>query len=321
MASNDRIVVERFATTDLPSPRRYEAWVKRGAPGIAPLYRTTPLEPFDIASELFQLGEVTFFYCTISAQRWERDAATVRARDVDDLTVAITLAGEAKGTMGGKPFRTGAGSVHLVDLAQESRHESTASRTILITVPRKRAAEVGLDVPALHGLVINSGAGAMLTSHALRLREAAGEFTKAEASRLGQTLVELIVMAVRGSDGRLTKDGSGRGAIASLLARDTIERRLESPSLSIAGLCRHLGISRTTLHRLFEGEGGAQAYIRSRRLERARAALSDPDNSEPIGALADRLCFSDPAHLSRLFRARYGQSPSEFRRGRVPTES
>lgn len=313
MASNDRIVVERFATTDLPPQHRYEAWVNRGAPGIAPLYRTTPLEPFDIASELFRLGEVTFFYCTITAQRWERDRAAIRARDADDLTVAITLAGEARGTMGGKAFRTSAGSVHLIDLAQPSLHESSASRTVLIIVPRKRAAEAGLDVEGLHGFVVNSAAGAMLTSHVLRLREAAGEFTQAEASRLAQSLVEMVALAVRASDGRAIKPGIGCGAIASLLARDTIERRLESPSLNIASLCRQLGVSRTTLHRLFEGEGGAQAYIRSRRLERARAALSDPHNSEPIGVLADRLCFSDSAHLSRLFRARYGQSPSEFR--------
>lgn len=317
MASNDRIVVERFATTDLPPQSRYDAWLNRGAPGIAPLYRTTPLEQFDTASELFRLGEVSVFYCTITAQRWERDARAIRASDPDAMTVAITLAGEAHGTMAGKRFRTSAGSVHLVDLAQPSLHESTASRTILITVPRAQAAAAGLDVVGLHGFVVNSAAGAMLTSHVLRLREAAGEFTQAEAPRLAQTLIELIVLAVRASDSG-GKAASGRGAIAALLARDTIERRLESPTLNIASLCRQLGISRTTLHRLFEAEGGAQAYIRSRRLELVRAALRDPANTERIGAIAERLCFSDSAHLSRLFRARYGQSPSECRAGDDP---
>ena len=316
MASSDRIVVERFATTDIPPQQRYDAWVNRGAPGIAPLYRTTPLEPFDTASELFRLGAVSVFYCTMTAQRWERDSGTIRAGNADGLTVAITLAGEAHGIMAGKAFRTSAGSVHLVDLAQPSHHESTASRTILITVPRARATAAGLDVSSLHGFVVNSAAGAMLISHVLRLREAAGEFTQAESSRLAQTLIELIVLAVRASLVVAGNVAGGRGAIAALLARDTIERRLESPTLNIASLCRQLGISRTTLHRLFEAEGGAQAYIRSRRLERARAALLDPANNERIGAIAERLCFSDSAHLSRLFRQRYRQSPSEFRASR-----
>ena len=66
-------------------------------------------------------------------------------------------------------------------------------------------------------------------------------------------------------------------------------------------------------HRLFEAEGGVQAYIRERRLEAARLALGDPANGEPIYAIAERLGFSDAAHLSRLFRERFGASPSQFR--------
>ena len=81
----------------------------------------------------------------------------------------------------------------------------------------------------------------------------------------------------------------------------------------MANLCRRLGLSRSSLHRLFEQEGGVQAFIRERRLEAARLALGDPANREPIYAIAERLGFSDAAHLSRLFRERFGQSPSDFR--------
>ncbi len=50
------------------------------------------------------------------------------------------------------------------------------------------------------------------------------------------------------------------------------------------------------------------------RLSRARAALSDIDRAEAIGAIAHRLGFSDAPHLSRAFRQRYGMTPSEYRR-------
>ena len=66
-----------------------------------------------------------------------------------------------------------------------------------------------------------------------------------------------------------------------------------APSLTIANLCRRLQVSRTTLHRLFEAEGGVQAYIRDRRLEAVRLTLADAANAEPIYALAERLGFSD----------------------------
>ena len=54
-----------------------------------------------------------------------------------------------------------------------------------------------------------------------------------------------------------------------------------------------------------------QAYIRGRRLEAVRLALADPAAREPIYTLAERFGFSDAAHLSRLFRARYGLTPSD----------
>jgi AraC-like DNA-binding protein len=99
-------------------------------------------------------------------------------------------------------------------------------------------------------------------------------------------------------------------------ARTEIRANLESPSLNVAGLCRRLNISRSTLHRLFESEGGVQTYIRNSRLDAGRIALLDSTNDERIGAIAERLGFSDAAHFSRLFRARFDETPSQCRGGR-----
>jgi AraC-like DNA-binding protein len=64
---------------------------------------------------------------------------------------------------------------------------------------------------------------------------------------------------------------------------------------------------------LFAQEGGAQAYIRERRLQAALRALQAQGHREPIGLIAERLGFSDGAHMSRLFRARFGITPSDAR--------
>ena len=96
-------------------------------------------------------------------------------------------------------------------------------------------------------------------------------------------------------------------------ARKEVQAHLGSPALTVANLCRKLGVSRSTLHRLFEEGGGVQAYIRDMRLEAARQALLNPENPERIGDLAERLGFSDAAHLSRLFKARFGETPSDCR--------
>lgn len=313
MRSAAKLALQHYSTADLPLGQRHEAWVNRDWPSLAPIYRTVPLEPFDTVSDRLRLGELVVHYSRISAQRWERDISMLRSHDPDALTVVITLAGAARGVMGARSFRTGAGSVQLCDLAQTSSHESTASRTILVTVPRALAIERGLDVSGLHGAVLRSGAAAMLGPHLLGVREAVPELIVEDGPVLARTFLDLLSIAIASSERGATSPANGRGSAPATLARAEIEQQLGSPSLTIANLCRRLGMSRTGLHRLFEAEGGVQAYIRDRRLEAARRALADPAGAEPIYALAERLGFSDGAHLSRLFRARYGLTPSDHR--------
>lgn len=304
--------LHRFSTSDVPAQDRHEAWVNREWPSLAPVYRTEPLEPFAVASESLQLGDIFVHYTTITAQRWIRDQDMLRTWGPDALTVVLTLEGEAHGTMGKRAFQTGPGSVQLCDLGQSSSHISSASRVILVIIPRAVATARGLDVAALHGSVLNSGAAAMLAPNLLSLREAAPTLTDEEGALLGGTFLDLLLLALSavGRPGQITV--TGRSA-AALIARQTIERRLGSSALTITNLCRALAISRTTLHRLFAADGGVQAYIRGRRLEAVRLALADPAGVEPICALAERFAFSDAAHLTRLFRARYGLTPSEHR--------
>src|SRR5690349_11388677 len=167
MRSAGRVGLHPYSTNDLAPQDRHEAWVNRDWPSLAPMFRTVPLEPFAVSSESLRLGEIVVHYTAITAQRWIRDRAMLRSFGPDALTVALTLEGEAQGVMGARSFRTGPGSVQLCDLSQSSRHVSSASRTILVIIPRAVALARGLGVAALHGTVLQSGATAMLAPHLL----------------------------------------------------------------------------------------------------------------------------------------------------------
>jgi AraC-like DNA-binding protein len=149
-------------------------------------------------------------------------------------------------------------------------------------------------------------------THLAKLSEALHLIPPGDAPRLARTLLDLLVVAVHASAGSARRTPEPLLGMAAR-ARGEIHANLESPSLSVASLCRRLKVSRSTLHRLFEKEGGVQTYIRNCRLNAARIALLDSDNEERIGAIAERLGFSDAAHLSRLFRARFGETPSQCR--------
>lgn len=69
------------------------------------------------------------------------------------------------------------------------------------------------------------------------------------------------------------------------------------------------------LHSLFTGtETTVSALIKERRLEQCRSEILDPAHSQrTIGAIAAGCGFADPAHFSRVFKSRFGVSPSELR--------
>jgi AraC-like DNA-binding protein len=170
-------------------------------------------------------------------------------------------------------------------------------------------------VANLHGLVIGREEAALFYAHLVKLSEALQTISKEDAPRLARTLLDLLVVAVHAA-AHAHRDAPPRMVGMAARARTEIRANLESPSLNVAGLCRRLNISRSTLHRLFESEGGVQTYIRNSRLDAGRIALLDSTNDERIGAIAERLGFSDAAHFSRLFRARFDETPSQCRGGR-----
>ncbi|NQU42519.1 helix-turn-helix transcriptional regulator [bacterium] len=94
---------------------------------------------------------------------------------------------------------------------------------------------------------------------------------------------------------------------------EMIDRRLDQP-LRVTELARIAHLEPTYFCRLFTRALGIppSRYILQRRIERAQMLLLQTDL--PIRAIAARLGFSDPFHLSRTFKKMIGTAPSDFRR-------
>jgi AraC-like DNA-binding protein len=296
---------------------RHEVWLSEWQ-SLASLFHTEPLEAFNVSTEVVQLGEIGFMYTDIASQRWKRDKRLVDEGQ-NGLAIVVNLDGKAAGVAGKNEWVQKPGSAVLVDHSQTSLHDSAGGRSIGISIPRRMAIEAGLDVSSLHGLVLSPAEISMFTSHMFQVREALPRFADEDAPRLGQSMLDVLVLTLRGASRTEAPGFREDPATLLLRARSEVQAHLGSPSLTVANLCRKLGVSRSTLHRVFEAGGGVQAYIRDMRLETARQTLLNPENAERIGNIAERLGFSDAAHLSRLFKARFGETPSDCRARSVLT--
>ncbi|MCA0380011.1 MAG: helix-turn-helix domain-containing protein [Actinobacteria bacterium] len=94
-----------------------------------------------------------------------------------------------------------------------------------------------------------------------------------------------------------------------------IAANLGSAELSPGTIAAAHYISVRHLHALFaEHDTTVSTVIKQRRLEHARANLTDPAlRGHTVAAIATRWGFVDAAHFSRVFKQHYGISPSELR--------
>ena len=247
-------------------------------------------------------------------QTLARSPAMLRRSDVDGLNLLINRAAVV-GDADGRSIRAAPGAVQLRDLSRPA-----ASRLDLVDVTTLIAART--VVPAClfaresHGTVIPPEApGArLLTAHLTSLDQLAASLTGEEVEAAIQAAL-LIAARVTGFDARLSSS-----EVAALqrsvrrVAKEFIEKRLAAGDAAIAidAVAKAAGVSRTSLYRAFDEEGGVSRHIQDRRLHHARRALRQRSGPSPtIADIAYTYGFASPSHFSRQFRARFAYSPSE----------
>jgi AraC-like DNA-binding protein len=146
-------------------------------------------------------------------------------------------------------------------------------------------------------------------------------FADAPISELDGVWISLMNMLVRSLVGDDTTGTDTAKARRLELGRH-IRVNLADPRLSPATIAEALHVSLRTLYAaLSPDEEGVAAEIRRQRLERARAMLLDPSHARSVAEIASTVGLPNTAHFSRIFRARYGISPSELRGSATATRS
>ncbi|MEQ6249524.1 AraC family transcriptional regulator [Sulfitobacter sp. HNIBRBA3233] len=159
------------------------------------------------------------------------------------------------------------------------------------------------------------GSAQLFTSMAALAQESGADVGVAAQNALGRQLLTFLALAL--NEATPTGEEAMSAVRAAHLARidrflrDNIEDADLDPD-SIAAQC---GISKRYLHELYRASGRTVLQrLRDYRL----AAVHDDLTSlrqEPLSRIAYRYGFADQAQMSRLFRAKYGTTPTAVRQG------
>ena len=136
------------------------------------------------------------------------------------------------------------------------------------------------------------------------------------AAHLGDAVVDLVTAAfAQQLEQSLEEDSSAAHRALVGQVQLYIECHLDDAKLTTEAIAAAHFVSIRHLQKVFQAEGmSVSALVRTRRLERCRRALGNPDLLDvPISTVRLRCGFSDAAHFSRLFRKTYGQSPKDYR--------
>ena len=202
---------------------------------------------------------------------------------------------------------------YLWSLGQEFFHERTHVDRIQFFLARDAFRNVAPLLDAALGSTLDTPLGHLLGDYMMALERRLPSLTEAELPRLANAVSAMIAAAVAPSTERVAGAQRQIDVGRKERVRQAVRRHLRTPTLKAKTLARLVGMSRSSLYRLFEDTGGVARHIQRERLLEAHAVLTNPANSQSISAIAEDLCFADASSFSRCFKREFGHSPSEAR--------
>ena len=205
------------------------------------------------------------------------------------------------------------GQIAIWDGAQPTEIEIVKpfhKRTLLF--PRQRVLSVCPRLGELRSLpsLDSSGSARLLVRYMNALAIESQHLSGSAAVSAANVALELLRAAV---EPELPTGKAAERAALRAEIRLYVRAHLQDPNLGPTSIARAFAISVRALHALFEdGDESVALMVRNARLRRCLEDLQ-LRNGGSVTDIAFRWGFSDAAHFSRIFKRKFGVTPSEVR--------
>lgn len=307
----------RFTTRTIPEHERLSRW--REAFGRAVVHLDfEPLgdAPFHAEAVLHALPGVRIALLKGSAARYRR--TKVLCADGDDaVSLIISRRRRWIASQRGRDVALGCGDGIALLHAEPAVGIRSAGSHLVVVVPREALAARVADVEnaTMHLISRRTEALQLLMAYLQLVSKDPHLGTSELRESVAAHVQDLTALAITAHQ---AIGDSGCGAVAAARLETALNRigeRFEDPALDVATVAQSLGISSRYLQRLLEMAGTSfTERVTELRLQRVFALLSGGEDGRSISDIAYEAGFSDLSHFNRLFRARFGDTPSGVRR-------
>ncbi|MBR0682787.1 helix-turn-helix domain-containing protein [Roseomonas eburnea] len=302
-----------FSTRAVPADQQLDAWRSWFEPvfDVAKPDDGTA-QGFEAESAVRILGGAVFSQVTTPHIHAIRGMRNIRRDPVDHWSITVGTR-ETRLTLARGSLAVPASTPFVVCLGEPVESEREADERLQLYLPRDRFASLAPVLDQARGTPMLGPTGRLLADYLRLLARSLPGLPDEDLPRLSEPIRAMVAACVTpvGAVSELAAEQMDLTRLEQV--RQAIRRRLSSATLTAGSLCREVGMSRSQLYRLLEGEGGVIHYIQRLRLQASHAVLSDPHDMRPIAAIAEACGFYDPSTFSRAFRREFGVAPSDFR--------
>ncbi|VVE58344.1 AraC type helix-turn-helix- domain-containing protein [Pandoraea anapnoica] len=257
-------------------------------------------------------GELFLGRTTFSSQKFTRSQRKVQVSGLDGYILQFLTSGEMRGNVGKEYLQLGPGDIWILDLSRTCENQASSGARLTMMIERDRLEKL-MGRPDLHGQVFRrrQPVTRILFDYMVELWSVSLDITPGAAS----LSIDVVGNLLRGGQSdrlRLSPEEelnfleTIRGRILRF-----VDQQLEDPNLSVEMIADRFCISKSSLYRAMEMDGGVATVVRERRLAKAFSLLVRGDMK--IAQVAYACGFSNSQQFFKAFHRKFGFPPSEAR--------